>query len=117
MPDTMIQVEGLKKSFGTVEALKGVDLQVAPAVVFGLLGPNGAGKTTAVRILTTLLAPDEGRAEVAGFDVTRQAESLRHVIGLAGQSAAVDENLTGLENLEMVGRLYHLSRFSRPVRF
>jgi len=109
MPEAMIRTEGLKKSFGTVQALQGVDLEVEPATVFGLLGPNGAGKTTAVRILTTLLAPDEGRAEVAGFDVTREAESLRHVIGLAGQSAAVDENLTGLENLEMVGRLYHLS--------
>jgi ABC-2 type transport system ATP-binding protein len=91
-----------------VQALKGVDLAVEPASVFGLLGPNGAGKTTAVRILTTLLAPDEGHAEVAGFDVVRDAEPLRHVIGLAGQNAAVDENLTGLENIEMVGRLYHL---------
>src|SRR6266571_2108628 len=109
MPDLMVRTEGLKKSFGAVEALKGVDLQVERATVFGLLGPNGAGKTTAVRILTTLLAPDEGHAEVAGFDVVRDAEALRHVIGLAGQSAAVDENLTGLENLEMVGRLYHLS--------
>lgn len=109
MADPMIRTEGLKKSFGTVQALNDVDLEVEPAIVFGLLGPNGAGKTTAVRILTTLLAPDEGRAEVAGFDVVREAEPLRHVIGLAGQSAAVDENLTGLENLEMVGRLYHLS--------
>src|SRR6266516_1364449 len=109
MADVMIRTQGLKKSFGLVEALKGIDLDVDRASVFGLLGPNGAGKTTAVRILTTLLAPDEGRAEVAGFDVVRDAEALRHVIGLAGQSAAVDENLTGLENLEMVGRLYHLS--------
>src|SRR5438477_1078135 len=108
MPEAMIRTEGLKKAFGTVQALQGVDLEVEPATVFGLLGPNGAGKTTAVRILTTLLAPDEGRAEVAGLDVARDAESLRHVIGLAGQSAAVDENLTGMENLEMVGRLYHL---------
>jgi ABC-2 type transport system ATP-binding protein len=104
----MIRTEGLRKSFGQVQALKGVDLAVEPASVFGLLGPNGAGKTTAVRILTTLLAPDEGHAEVAGFDVVRDAEPLRHVIGLAGQNAAVDENLTGLENIEMVGRLYHL---------
>ncbi len=108
MADQMIRTEGLRKSFGQVQALKGVDLAVEPASVFGLLGPNGAGKTTAVRILTTLLAPDEGHAEVAGFDVVRDAEPLRHVIGLAGQNAAVDENLTGLENIEMVGRLYHL---------
>ncbi len=103
-----ILVEGLKKWYGEVKAVDGVDLQVQPQIVFGLLGPNGAGKTTIVRILTTLLRPDEGRAIVAGYDVVRQAEPLRHVIGLAGQSAAVDENLTGLENLEMVGRLYHL---------
>src|SRR6266545_2045726 len=109
MADQMIRTEGLRKSFGDVHALKGVDLAVEPASVFGLLGPNGAGKTTTVRILTTLLRPDAGRAIVAGYDVVRQAEPLRHVIGLAGQSAAVDENLTGLENLEMVGRLYHLS--------
>ncbi len=103
-----IVVEGLVKSFGTVEALRGIDLDVAPGTVFGLLGPNGAGKTTAVRILTTLLLPDSGRAEVVGLDVVRDAEALRSRIGLAGQSAAVDENLTGLENLQMVGRLYHL---------
>src|SRR5437763_16780382 len=105
MSDSAIAVQGLQKRYGDVVALDGVDLEVEPATVFGLLGPNGAGKTTAVRILTTLLAPDEGRAEVAGLDVARDAESLRHVIGLAGQSAAVDENLTGMENLEMVGRL------------
>jgi ABC-2 type transport system ATP-binding protein len=103
-----IVVEGLAKSYGKVEALAGIDLGVLPATVFGLLGPNGAGKTTAVRILTTLLRPDAGRATVAGYDVVRQAEELRHVIGLAGQNAAIDENLTGLENLEMVGRLYHV---------
>jgi len=103
-----IAVEGLAKSYGKVEALAGIDLGVLPATVFGLLGPNGAGKTTAVRILTTLLRPDTGRATVAGYDVVRQAEELRHVIGLAGQNAAIDENLTGLENLEMVGRLYHV---------
>src|SRR5881396_4191940 len=108
MPDQMIRTESLRKSFGDVHALKGVDLEVEPATVFGLLGPNGAGKTTTVWILTTLLRPDAGRAVVAGYDVVRDAEPLRHVIGLAGQSAAVDENLTGLENLEMVGRLYHL---------
>jgi len=108
MSDAAIDVEGLEERFGKVEALRGVDLQVPPSTVLGLLGPNGAGKTTAVRILTTLLHPDAGRATVAGYDVVRQAEQLRHVIGLAGQNAAVDENLTGLENLEMVGRLYHI---------
>jgi ABC-2 type transport system ATP-binding protein len=108
--EAIIRTEGLKKSFGKVQALKGVDLAVEPGTVFGLLGPNGAGKTTAIRILTTLLEPDEGKAVVAGFDVVRDAAVLRPVIGLAGQFAAVDENLTGLENLEMVGRLYHLPR-------
>ena len=108
MTDPAIVAEGLTKRFGKVEALRGVDLRVQPSTVFGLLGPNGAGKTTAVRILTTLLRPDAGRADVAGYDVVRQAEELRHVIGLAGQNAAIDENLTGLENLEMVGRLYHV---------
>jgi ABC-2 type transport system ATP-binding protein len=109
MDEPIIRTEGLAKRFGEVEALKGVDLHVLPGTVFGLLGPNGAGKTTAVRILTTLLLPDAGRAEVAGLDVVRDAEALRSRIGLAGQSAAVDENLTGLENVEMVGRLYHLA--------
>jgi ABC-2 type transport system ATP-binding protein len=108
MSDPAIVVEGLAKRYGKVVALAGIDLDVPPATVLGLLGPNGAGKTTAVRILTTLLHPDAGRATVAGFDVVRQAEELRHVIGLAGQNAAIDENLTGLENLEMVGRLYHV---------
>jgi ABC-2 type transport system ATP-binding protein len=109
MDSPAIAIDGLKKRFGKVEALRGIDLQVRPSSVLGLLGPNGAGKTTAVRILTTLLHPDEGRATVLGLDVVRDAEQLRHEIGLAGQSAAVDENLTGYENLEMVGRLYHLS--------
>src|SRR5262245_63381217 len=103
-----VVVEGLVKNFGSVEALRGIDLDVDPGTVFGRLGPNGAGKTTAVRILTTLLLPDAGKAEVVGLDVVRDAEVLRSRIGLAGQSAAVDENLTGLENVEMVGRLYHL---------
>jgi ABC-2 type transport system ATP-binding protein len=108
--DAIIWTDGLTKSFGKVQALKGVDLAVEQGTVFGLLGPNGAGKTTTVRILTTLLEPDEGRATVAGLDVVRDAIVLRPQIGLAGQFAAVDENLTGLENLEMVGRLYHLPR-------
>jgi ABC-2 type transport system ATP-binding protein len=105
-----ITVRGLVKSFGRVRALGGVDLDVRSGTVLGLLGPNGAGKTTLVRILTTLLVPDEGTASVAGLDVVRDAAALRHRIGLAGQYAAVDENLTGLENLTMVGRLYGVSR-------
>jgi ABC-2 type transport system ATP-binding protein len=108
--DLAIEAEGLRKSYGDVLALNGVDLQVPAGTVLGLLGPNGAGKTTAVRILTTLLPPDGGSARVAGLDVVRQAPRLRTQIGLAGQYAAVDENLTGAENLEMVGRLYHLPK-------
>ena len=108
--DPAVETSGLHKSYGDVQALRGVDLSVETGSVFGLLGPNGAGKTTAVRILTTLLAPDEGSARVAGFDVVRDARKVRQHIGLAGQYAAVDENLTGFENLEMVGRLYHLGR-------
>jgi ABC-2 type transport system ATP-binding protein len=103
-----ILAEGLKKSYGKTRALAGLNLAVEEGTVLGLLGPNGAGKTTAVRILTTLLMPDAGRAEVAGLDVVRQAGELRSRIGLTGQYAAVDEYLTGRENLEMVGRLYHL---------
>jgi len=107
-----ITAEGLVKVYRTrkseVRALDGVDLEVEQGTVVGLLGPNGAGKTTAVRILATLLRPDAGRATVAGFDVVRQAQELRRVIGLSGQYAAVDENLTGRENLWMFGRLYQL---------
>ncbi|MFM7718570.1 MAG: ATP-binding cassette domain-containing protein [Actinomycetota bacterium] len=110
MGEPVVVVEGLRKSFGDVHALKGVDFEIPAGSIFGLLGPNGAGKTTAVRILTTLLRPDGGVARVAGLDVVRDAERLRGEIGLAGQSAAVDGNLTGLENLEMVGRLYHLPK-------
>jgi ABC-2 type transport system ATP-binding protein len=104
-----ILVEGLTKSFGAVHALRGIDLSVPRGTVLGVLGPNGAGKTTAVRILTTLLLPDEGRAMVEGYDVVRQAAAVRRSIGLAGQSAAIQEELTGRENLEIIGRLYHLS--------
>ena len=105
-----ILAEELQKHYGPTRALDGLDLAVEQGTIFGLLGPNGAGKTTAVRILTTLLKPDGGRAEVAGCDVVRDAERLRAQIGLAGQYAAVDEYLTGRENLEMVGRLYHLPK-------
>ena len=105
-----ILAEGLEKSFGNTRALDGLSLAVEEGTVLGVLGPNGAGKTTAVRILTTLLKPDAGRAEVAGLDVLKQADGLRSRIGLTGQYAAVDEYLTGRENLEMVGRLYHLPR-------
>ena len=110
MAEAAIYVEDVRKSFGNVKALEGVSLEARAGRVFGLLGPNGAGKTTLVRILTTLLKPDSGTARVLGYDVRTDAERLRGLIGLAGQYAAVDENLTGRENLEMVGRLYHLGR-------
>ena len=106
----VIEARGLVKKFGDVVALDGLDLTVHEGSVLGLLGPNGAGKTTAVRILTTLLKPDVGSATVAGFDVVKQANKVRGVIGLTGQYAAVDEYLTGRENLRMFGDLYHLKQ-------
>src|SRR2546425_11316986 len=114
MRETAILVEGLVKRFGEVVALDGVDFQVRTGTVFGLLGPNGAGKTTAVRILSTILLPDGGRAEVLGHDVVRDPDAVRYRIGLAGQYAAVDPNLTGRENLILTGRLAQLS--SREAR-
>ncbi len=104
-----VLVEGLTKSFGDVHALRGIDLTVPRGTVLGILGPNGAGKTTAVRILTTLLRPDKGRALVEGRDVVREPAAVRREIGLSGQSAAIQEELTGRENLEIIGRLFHLS--------
>jgi ABC-2 type transport system ATP-binding protein len=112
----MIRTEGLVKRYGKVTALAGLDLAVPKGTVLGLLGPNGAGKTTAVRILTTLLEPDEGTVEVAGLDVRRDPDKVRERIGLSGQAAAVDEHLTGYENLDMVGRLYHLGRAQAKAR-
>ena len=114
MTDLAIEVEGLTKRYKDVEALAGIDLAVPAGTVFGLLGPNGAGKTTAVRILATILRPDSGSARVLGYDVVRQAGEVRKRIGLAGQNAAVDPNLTGGENLRLIGRLTHLPR--RDVR-
>ncbi len=111
-----IAADGLRKRFGAVEALCGVSFEAEAGTVLGLLGPNGAGKTTAVRILTTLLTADAGSAHVAGIDVARRPARVRAEIGLAGQYAAVDENLTGFENLEMVGRLYHFPRRESRAR-
>ena len=110
MPNTpAIFAEGLHKYYGKIHALDGLDLVAEEGSILAVLGPNGSGKTTAVRILTTLLKPDSGRAEVAGFDVVKDASAVRKRIGLTGQSAAIDETLTGYENLEMFGQLYHLS--------
>ncbi|NYV74321.1 ATP-binding cassette domain-containing protein [Streptomyces sp. UH6] len=111
-----IRAEGLVKTFGDVRALDGVDLDVPEGTVLGLLGPNGAGKTTAVRCLTTLLRPDAGNAVVAGIDVLKDPDAVRHSIGLSGQFAAVDEYLTGRENLVMVGRLYQMGRRDAKAR-
>jgi ABC-2 type transport system ATP-binding protein len=106
--DHAILAEGLQKHFGQTHALRGLDFSAETGTVLGVLGPNGAGKSTAVRILTTLIKPDGGHAEVAGLDVVRHADELRSRIGLTGQNAAVDELLTGRENLQMFGQLYHL---------
>ncbi|WP_098961214.1 ATP-binding cassette domain-containing protein [Pseudonocardia sp. N23] len=116
MESTAVRVEGLTKSFGATRALDGVDLEIPTGTILGLLGPNGAGKTTTVRILTTLLRPDAGRAVVAGHDVMEQPQQVRRAIGLSGQYAAVDENLTGAENLYLVGRLHGLSRRAARAR-
>jgi ABC-2 type transport system ATP-binding protein len=110
LAEPAISVHGLKKYFGDVHALDGVDIEVPRGTVFGLLGPNGAGKTTMVRILATLLPPDDGEARVAGYDVVKEAAALRAVIGLTGQYAAIDEHLTGRENLELVGVLNHIGK-------
>lgn len=107
--DLAVEAEGVRKRYGEKNALDGFDLRVPRGVVCGLLGPNGAGKTTAVRILSTLIRLDEGRAQVAGFDVAAQSPLVRRSIGLVGQYAAVDEILSGKQNLEMFARLYHLS--------
>jgi ABC-2 type transport system ATP-binding protein len=105
---TAVSVTGLAKRFGDVEALAGIDFEIPAGTIFGLLGPNGAGKTTAVRILATVLLPDSGRAEILGLDVVKQPDEVRMQIGLAGQYAAVDQNLTGRENLRLMGRLAQL---------
>jgi ABC-2 type transport system ATP-binding protein len=117
MPDAIV-AKGLVKKFGDVVALDGMDLSVPQGTVFALVGPNGSGKTTTVRVLTTLLVPDAGQATVAGFDVVDDARRLRSHIGVSGQYAAIDEYLTGAENLELVGRLYHLGarRSARRAR-
>ena len=112
----IVVVRDVHKSFGDVHALAGVSLEIEAGTVLGLLGPNGAGKTTLVRVLTTLLDPDEGSATVAGFDVRRERTRVRPLIGLAGQSAAIDDTLTGRENLEMVANLYHMGRATAAAR-
>ena len=114
--DNIIEATGLVKRYGDVVALDGLDLSVREGTIVALLGPNGAGKTTAVSILTTLIEPDEGTATVAGVDVLRRPAEVRKVIGLSGQYAAVDEHLSGFENLDMIGRLYRLGRKRAKTR-
>src|SRR5918992_4034078 len=110
MTTSAIEAEGLVKTFGKVRALDGIDMVAREGTVFGLLGPNGAGKTTAIRVLSTLIRPDSGRATVGGHDVLREPATVRRLIGLTGQYAAVDELLSGQENLYMIGRLLELGR-------
>jgi ABC-2 type transport system ATP-binding protein len=114
--DSAILVQGLRKSFGDVHALAGIDLDVPRGTVLGVLGPNGAGKTTAVKVLTTLILPDSGTAIVDGMDVVKNPAGVRRSIGLAGQSAAIVDELTGRENLDIIGRLYHLGRSQVKAR-
>jgi len=114
--DTVIEITGLKKSYGDVRVLDGIDISVERGTMLALLGPNGAGKTTTVRILSTLLKPDSGTATILGIDVVADPDGVRHNIGLTGQYAAVDEYLSGRENLIMMGRLYHLTKEESKVR-
>ncbi len=116
MTDDAIVIEDLRKNFKDVKVLEGIDLKVERGTVLALLGPNGAGKTTTIRILSTLLQPDDGRAYINGHDVVKDPDAVRASIGLTGQYAAVDELLTGRENLEMMGRLYHLSKADSRTR-
>jgi ABC-2 type transport system ATP-binding protein len=114
--DASISAQGVSKRFGKVQSLNNINLVIEPGTVFALLGPNGSGKTTLVRILTTLLKMDSGTAHVAGFDVIREAHLICGILGLAGQYPAVEEILTGRENLEMIGKLYHLGKQKAQAR-
>jgi len=111
-----IVIKDVRKSFGSLEVLKGIDFAIPRGSIVALLGPNGAGKTTLVKILATLLTPDSGKASIGGFDVVEEADNVRGVIGLTGQYAAIDEYLSGRENLEMMGRLYHLNKSDTKKR-
>src|SRR4051794_14129375 len=111
-----IEVRGLRKAYGKVAALDGIDLEVPAGSVFALLGPNGAGKTTAIHILATLIAPDAGEVRVAGFDVSKEADKVRHAIALTGQVSAVDDQFTGEENLRLMADLHHLGRVGGRAR-